>query len=414
MKIYKLQQEIKKDPLQFSIILAVAIVVIALVLQIFSCGSRNRTVNGTPDTTVRVIWSDNLIKTVQFGALLIGVLVAWHRAGTAARNSRTAMRNAETALKTAISNEISSLYGVFSESSKTLSKFNEHGGREMALGTILTLWSITKNQPEKASISLTIILTFIRENSKISDCFPSHHKVSDYPALIVDDKLELQELSSLALEEAFNILGAAYATVDEYALERCVLTDAAFVGLHLKKCYFVDADFSGTIFVSFQIDSTSFERCIFYGSLLKDLNSSETSFRGCIFQEAIWHKVSVKRQSLAGSNFSSSRIVDVEFLNCNFWENRCEYWMAGSNFSNAHLKDVSFRGSDLRFANFSGATLNNVDFRDARLSFANFDGAIFEEVELQGVDLHLSKNISKRQISQAVCDGKTEFPSSLV
>ncbi len=143
------------------------------------------------------------------------------------------------------------------------------------------------------------------------------------------------------------------------------------------------------------------------------------------------------RLDLTGAPLMKARLREMDF-NANVFE--------GTDLREADLAKVDFRwvqlrGADLRGANLSGALLNHSDLRDVKLEGARFSGANLRETDfsgrdlsgmdfrgaifldvnlkgtqlrgtnLRGADLRHAKNITARQIEEAITDEWTLFPS---
>ena len=81
-----------------------------------------------------------------------------------------------------------------------------------------------------------------------------------------------------------------------------------------------------------------------------------------------------------------------------------------------HIRTLDLHGAFVRRADLSGASLRGanmirVDATNAIFRGADFDGALLDGAILKGADLTGAKNLTLKQLSQAVIDGQTALPT---
>lgn len=77
------------------------------------------------------------------------------------------------------------------------------------------------------------------------------------------------------------------------------------------------------------------------------------------------------------------------------------------------LRHAFIRRTDLSFANLEGANLSGADCTNVNFHGANFKEAILDKTVLKGADLSAVRNLTKKQLAQAIVDDKTLLPDYL-
>lgn len=78
------------------------------------------------------------------------------------------------------------------------------------------------------------------------------------------------------------------------------------------------------------------------------------------------------------------------------------------NLQGANIRRTSLRNASLRGANLSRANMTSVDLRGADLADANLKGTI-----LIGADLRDVRNLTRKQLAEAIVDATTILPERL-
>ncbi len=115
-------------------------------------------------------------------------------------------------------------------------------------------------------------------------------------------------------------------------------------------------------------------------------------------------QIDLSYQSIAGRNFSDSRIRQADFSLAT---------ADGANFNGANLSLTNFFGArltraDLRDANLEGATLVG-----AYLGGARMQGAVLTGANLSGAELANAVGLSQAQLNGACGDATTTLPAGM-
>jgi uncharacterized protein YjbI with pentapeptide repeats len=128
---------------------------------------------------------------------------------------------------------------------------------------------------------------------------------------------------------------------------------------------------------------------------------------------------SLQRADLTGANLSQTNLSAANLRGTNL----CEANLEKSNLKNAslqgaNLKQVNLQGADLSSASLQGANLSGADLQRAKLlaanlTGANLSGADLRNADLRGADLREVKNITMKQLAQAIVDTRTRLPEGI-
>ena len=84
--------------------------------------------------------------------------------------------------------------------------------------------------------------------------------------------------------------------------------------------------------------------------------------------------------------------------------------LEGADLSEANLERANLKDADLADANLERANLERASLAGANLRGANLKGASLRKANLRGAKLRGARNVTNRQLEQAVGDGTTELP----
>ncbi len=114
--------------------------------------------------------------------------------------------------------------------------------------------------------------------------------------------------------------------------------------------------------------------------------------------------IDLQKQTLAGSNFTQSKLQKADLRNANL--SRCI-------FGRANLAQVSLQGANLEGAYFNNADLQEADLRSANLRQASLTSANLKGANLCGADLRGAR-ITDAQLAMARTNWSTVLPSGKI
>jgi len=123
----------------------------------------------------------------------------------------------------------------------------------------------------------------------------------------------------------------------------------------------------------------------------------DTDLRYAFLYWAKMQDAKLYRAQLSGATLTKAQLQYADFYDADL----SSAYLATADMSNAGLHHVNLSGADLSYAVLKGAILDGADLSGAKLT----------NTDLRGVDLSTVKNLSARQIAEAICDAKTQFPS---
>lgn len=128
---------------------------------------------------------------------------------------------------------------------------------------------------------------------------------------------------------------------------------------------------------------------------------------------------SLQRADLTGANLSQTNLSAANLRGTNLWEadlqmaNLKNASLQGANLKQANLRGADLTSTSLQGANLSGADLQKAKLPAANLTGANLSGANLRSVDLRGADLREVKNITMKQLAQAIVDRRTRLPEGI-
>lgn len=137
------------------------------------------------------------------------------------------------------------------------------------------------------------------------------------------------------------------------------------------------------------------------------------------FKGADMQWATLQRTDLTGANLSETNLSAANLHGTNLSEvdlqkaNLKNASLEGANLMQANLQEADLTGADLQGANLSGADLHKTKLLAANLTGANLSGVDLRSVDLRGADLREVKNITMKQLAQAIVDGRTRLPEGM-
>ena len=128
---------------------------------------------------------------------------------------------------------------------------------------------------------------------------------------------------------------------------------------------------------------------------------------------------SLQKADLTGANLSHTNLSASNLRNTNLLEADLQKAnLKNASLEGANLMQVNLQGADLTGANLQCANLSEVDLQKAKLLAANLTGANLSGADLQGADLRGAdlrevKNITMKQLAEAIVDIRTRLPEGI-
>lgn len=195
------------------------------------------------------------------------------------------------------------------------------------------------------------------------------------------------------------------ANLESLIVQSCDFTDASLAELtlnefELRDVCFASADLSKSQFLKCNISESDFTSAKLDGVTFLSTNGAQADFTGaemtnvrfvedCSFQRAVFHKATLVRSNLRGTN-----LVESDFSHAN---------LVGSDFSNADCTKGNFDRADAKHCLFMHSTCQGTTFRCTDLM-----NAILQEANVLGADLSTA-NLYQADLANIYRDAKTSF-----
>ena len=146
-----------------------------------------------------------------------------------------------------------------------------------------------------------------------------------------------------------------------------------------------------------------------YGEQLR-LDLSETDLRNAYLGDA-----HLEGADLMATHLEGARLEGAHLETANLTEARLEEADLGwADLDEADSCGAHFEGADLTEARLAGANLFQAHLEGAYLIGADLEGATLVGAHLERANLHDAVGLTRKQLSQAITDDKTELPDYLV
>ncbi len=137
-------------------------------------------------------------------------------------------------------------------------------------------------------------------------------------------------------------------------------------------------------------------------------------FEGAEMPWSSFQKADLTGANLSHTNLSASNLRDTNLSGADMQKaNLKNASLQGANLTQINLKEVDLSGANLQGTDLSGADLQKAKLSSANLTGANLSGADLRSVDLRGADLREVKNITMKQLAQAIVDRRTRLPEGI-
>ncbi len=138
------------------------------------------------------------------------------------------------------------------------------------------------------------------------------------------------------------------------------------------------------------------------------------NFEGAEMPWSSFQKADLTGANLSHTNLSASNLRNTNLSGADLQKaNLKNASLQGANLTQVNLKEADLSGSNLQGTNLSGAVLQKAKLSSANLTGANLSGVDLRSVDLRGADLREVKNITMKQLAQAIVDRRTRLPEGI-
>lgn len=182
----------------------------------------------------------------------------------------------------------------------------------------------------------------------------------------------------------FRVADLRWTFFNRSIMSECNFNQAKLFHVHVNHTNLNNCTFRGANMFGLEGHHAKMRNCNMTNALMKDSEFIDADFTGSLFVSA-----RLIRAVMSGSNFDYVNCFGADFSGGN---------LDSATFRHANCKGANFQGSGMRNTDFSGANLDGCNFFGARMWHTNFNGAqnIPENVKELMVDGKVTANILKR------------------